>query len=153
MNVAPMIARSERRHVRVGADLEKALATREHEERAQEQRVRAHGRRRDEQRRAYGAHEKAGDDASTITGPPHDPARRQRRQKVPAEERRLDERRPEIREAEELLEMRNQDVVEVDAERPQKEQARDEDERQHEAPLGERRARIGAHWMARSRCV
>ena len=135
------LRRAERRHVRVGADFEEALPAGHHEERAQEQ-ADTRGPTAAGMNSAAPAAQTSepGHDAAAVPDAPHEPAGRQGRQEVAAEERRLNQRRLKVRQAEQLLEVRNEDVVEVDAQRPQEEEGRDEDERQDVASLGEWRA-------------
>src|SRR5208282_3327545 len=63
-----------------------------------------------------------------------------------AEKSELDERGLEIGEVEKFFEMWDQDVVEVDSDRPQKKQAGDQNERQQISSFGDWRGCL-SHWL------
>ena len=136
-------AGAEHGDVGIGGDLEDTLAARHHEERQQEERVPACRGRGLEEQCSQRTEREANKNSSAIAQPPHQPSGWKRHQEVATEERRLNQRRLEVAQVERLLEVGNQDVVEVDADRPEEEERRDQDER-HEIPaFGKRRTTIG----------
>src|SRR5262249_52025322 len=109
----------------IGRDLEKALAAGNRKERKQKKTVLPRRRRRKEQQRARGAEQQAGEDTFFVTNSFHQPSGGKRGEEITAEESNLDERRLEIGEAKRRFEVRNENIVEVDAQRPQEKEGRD----------------------------
>src|SRR5262249_14783948 len=125
-------------HVRIGAHLQERLAASHDEERKKKKSIDPRGSRRKKQERAGGADQQPNQESSAVADLLHEPSGRQCRKKIPAEERRLDEGRLKIIESQSLLQMWNQDVIQVDTQRPKEEQTGDQNKRHNVASLGDR---------------
>ena len=142
--------RSEHGHVRIRGHLEHTLTARQHEQRRQEEWVPARRRCRLKQQRPQRAQAKADQYSTPISKPAHQPACRQRHDEISTEERGLDQRRLKVTQVERLFQVRNEHVVEVDTERPQKEERRDQHERNDVAALRQWRTAIGHAFSSRT---
>src|SRR5579883_294475 len=96
--------------------------------------------RRNKQKRAASANQQSANNPALIADLLHQAPGRPRRQEISTKERHLNKRRLEIRQVKRAFQVRNQNVIQVDANRPQKEQAGNQHQRQNIAPLCKRAA-------------
>ena len=118
---------AEQRDQRVGDDLNDRDARTQHEQRNQEHREGRALRRRDEQQAADHHRDEADRRGAHIARLAHDRRRGQREQRIGQEERRLDQHRRRMVEREQLLQLRDDDVVEAGDTAEDEEQRDDED--------------------------
>ncbi len=140
--------RAENGHIGIRGDFEKTLAACHHKKGGQKKSVPKESRGRDEQESSACAEQEAGKDASFVSDAIHQSASGPGGKKVSAEEGDLNQRRFEIGQTKGFLEMRDENVVEIDAERPEEKQASDQRKRNEIPFLCEGRA---LHERARSR--
>src|SRR6266436_3631647 len=117
--------RSEDSDVGIGSDFQERLAASHQEKRAKKEVVDAGFRRRDKKQSTGGAEKHPAKNSTLVADAAHEPAGRECREKVAAEKCCLNERRLKIVEGKCFLEVWDENVVEIDAERPQEEKARD----------------------------
>ena len=121
--------RPENRDIRVCGDLEQGDAGGEHEQRAEEQRVRTRARGRIEQRATDARDEQAEHDARLVSGALDQHARGHGHHEVGAEKAELDQHRLNVTQLERRPQVRDQDVVERGDQPPHEEQRRQHDQR------------------------
>src|SRR5215472_2649013 len=122
---------AENRRVGISGDFEKALAAGKHERRKQEKPVNAQRPGRDKEKRSRSAEKQAAKDSPLVADALHQAAGDERGKKVAAEKGHLNERGLKVSQAESGLEVRDEDIVQIDAEGPKKKQAGDQDEREN----------------------
>ena len=103
---------SERADIRIDRDLQERETTANDEEGEEEERIEDDNRGRKEEKQSEAHDRERDDDASFVADLAYDPAGRQRHDEVGAEEAELDEKRGDVGEVKEVLEVRNEDVVE-----------------------------------------
>ncbi|MCY1301919.1 hypothetical protein D9M70_515560 [compost metagenome] len=116
------IRRTKHGHVRVGRNLQQRDAACQHEESTEEQRIDAKACRRDEQRAADGGDDEAEHDPPFVADALDERAGGQRDDEIGAEEAELDQHRLRVVEREDVLQMRDQNVVQARDEAPHEEQ-------------------------------
>src|SRR5439155_3552072 len=102
-----------------------------HKQRKQEESIYSGTRGGNNQERSGGADEQPEENASFVPDLFHEPAGGKSSQKVASKKGNLDKGRLKVREVECFLEMRNENVVQVDTDGPQKKQASDQHEREN----------------------
>ena len=130
---------SEEGDVGVRGDLKEGLAAGHDEEAEEECVVDVDVGGGDEEEFAGSADEESEDDAALVAEALDQPAGRPGGEEVSAEESNLDEGRLEVGEVECAAQMGDEDVVEIDADGPEEEEAGDEDEGPEVAAFGDGR--------------
>lgn len=135
--------RAENRRVGIRRNFEEALPASQHERGKQEQSVNAERACRDEKERSSGAETQAGENAALVTDALHQAPSDNGRKTITAKERNLNEGGLKVAQAERGFEMRNENVVQIDAEGPQEKQTGNQDEGQNVFSFRERRVLRG----------
>src|SRR5579859_973353 len=116
-------------HVGIRGDFENGLATSHHEKREEKESINLNRSGRDKQCCARGTDQQANQDAALVAETLHEPTGGKSGEEVSAEECGLNPGRLEIAETECFAEMLDQNVIDIDADGPEKEQARDQRQR------------------------
>src|SRR6185437_3520941 len=124
------LGRAEHGDEGVGGSLEKREAARDHEERKEEEAIRAQVGGRVEEKGAQREERQPDDDARLVPVAAHEEPRGDREQEVAEIKRGLHQTGLEVRELERLLELADQDIVEIVGDPPEEKETDDEHERQ-----------------------
>src|SRR5262249_28295474 len=123
------ISRAKNRYIGVGADFQKRLSG-GHDEQGQEKKtIGAYQRRRHKQNGSAGTEQQSRQNSSPVADLLHQPPGGKSAEKVATEESDLNKGGLKIAQAKRLLQVRNQNIVQVDSDGPQKEQAGDQAKR------------------------